>query len=98
MIISVHLTYVALHDNNNEYLERLTRTGPKHLHVLYKYIFVRIHCIQHECTRTHTHANAEMHMRTHTQTHTHTPVAYEGNQGNETEEKFFKREMFSRKI
>ena len=25
-------------NNNNEYLERLTRTGPKRLHVLYKYI------------------------------------------------------------
>ena len=34
---------VALHisvqfKNNNEYLERLTRTGPKRLHVRYKYI------------------------------------------------------------
>ena len=47
-------------NNNNEYLERLTRTGPKRLHVLYKYILVKIQCIQHECTRTHT------------QTHTHT--------------------------
>ena len=35
-------------DNNNEYLERLTRTGLKCLHVLYKYIFVKIQCIQHE--------------------------------------------------
>ena len=34
--------------NNNEYLERLTRTGPKRLHVLYKYTFVKIQCIQHE--------------------------------------------------
>ena len=29
-------------NNNNEYLERLTRTGPKRLHVLYKYVFVKI--------------------------------------------------------
>ena len=26
------------YNNNNEYLERLTRSGPKRLHVLYKYI------------------------------------------------------------
>ena len=44
--------------NNNEYLERLTRTGPKRLHVLYKYIFVKIQCIRHEhgygaCRRHH---------------------------------------------
>ena len=50
-------------NNNNEYLERLTCTGPKRLHVLYKYIFVKIQCIQHECTRTQTHTR----MRTHTQ-------------------------------
>ena len=34
-------------------------------------------------TRTRTHAHAH--------THTHTPVAYQGNQGNETEEKVFKK-------
>ena len=28
---------------------------------------------------------------THTHTHTHTPVAYQGNPGNETEEKVFKK-------
>ena len=73
----------SLHNNNNEYLERLTRTGPKRLHVFYKYIFVKIECIQHECThtRTHTHRRAHARMRaharahTHTHTHTHTPVA-----------------------
>ena len=65
----------AANNNNNEYLERLTRTGPKCLHVLYKYIFVKIQCIQHECTHTDSH----MHAHTHTQT----PVAY---QGNETEQ------------
>ena len=48
------------HYNNNEYLERPTRTGPKRLHVLYKY---KIQCIQHGCARAHTH--------THTHTHTH---------------------------
>ena len=29
---------IIINNNNNEYLERLTHTGPKHLHVLYKYI------------------------------------------------------------
>ena len=62
-------------NNNNEYLERLTRTGPKRLHVLYKYIFVKIQCVQHECTHTrmHTHrlADARTHTHTHKQTHTH---------------------------
>ena len=35
----------------------------------------------------HTHT----HTQTRTHTHTHTPVAYQGYQGNETEEKFFKK-------
>ena len=82
-------------NNNNEYLERLTRTGPKRLHVLYKYIFVKIQCVQHECTHTrmHTHrlADAHTHTHTHIQTNTHTPVACQGYQGNETEEKVFKK-------
>ena len=54
-------------NNNNEYLQRLTRTGPKRLHVLYKYIIiVKIQRIQHECThkRTHTHRLAYMHTHT----------------------------------
>ena len=74
-------------DNNNEYLERLTRTGPKRLHVLYKYIFVKIQCI-HEYTHAHTETHTCMHACTCTCTHTHTPV---GNQGSETEEKVFKK-------
>ena len=42
-------------------------------------------------THTHSHTHAHTHTRTHTHTHTHTPVAYQGNQGNETEEKGFKK-------
>ena len=61
-----------LHNNNNEYLERLTRTGPKCLHVLYKYIFVKIQCIQHECTHTRTQTHRLAHAHAHTHTHTHT--------------------------
>ena len=79
--MSYGILRAANNNNNNEYLERLTRTGPKCLHVLYKYIFVKIQCIQHECTHTDSHMHA--HTRTHTHTHTQTPVAY---QGNETEQ------------
>ena len=68
-------------NNNNEYLECLTRTGPKHLHVLYKYIFVKIQCIQHECMHTRTHTHRLAHAHTHTNTHTHTPVTHQGYQG-----------------
>ena len=79
-------------NNNNEYLERQTRTGPKRLHVLYKYIFVKIQCIQHECTHTRTHTHRLAHARTRAHTNTHT--RRQGNQsyqGNETEEKVFKK-------
>ena len=45
--------------------------------------------------------NAHTHARTHTDSrahaHTHTPVAYQGNQDNEPEDKVFKK-RFSRKI
>ena len=67
--------------NNNEYLECLTRTGPKRLHVLYKYILSKFNAYNmnaHTCfTQTRT--------RTHACTHIHT------HQGNETEEKVFKK-------
>ena len=67
--MSYGILRAANNNNNNEYLERLTRTGPKCLHVLYKYIFVKIQCIQHECTHTDSHMHA--HTRTHTHTHKH---------------------------
>ena len=41
------------------------------------------HMHAHTQTRTCTHA--------HTHKHKHTPVVYQGNQGNETEEKVFKK-------
>ena len=47
------------------------------------------HTHTHTQTRTCTLASTRTHKHTHT--HTHTPVAYQGNQGNETEEKFFKK-------
>ena len=65
--------------NNNDYLERLTRTGPKRLHVLYKYILSKFneynmnaHTLTHARTHTHTHIHARTHARTHAHTHTHT--------------------------
>ena len=38
---------------------------------------------------SHTHTHTRTHARTHT--HTHPAVAYQGDQGNETEEKVFKK-------
>ena len=75
-------------NNNNEYLECLTHTGPKHLHVLYKYILSKFNTYN-----MHTRAHTRMHTHTdsHMCTQTHTLVAYQGNQGNETEEKVFKK-------
>ena len=49
----------CLANNNNEYLERLTRTGPKRLHVLYKHILSKFSAYN---------MNARTHARTHTQT------------------------------
>ena len=45
------------------------------------------HTHAHTQTRTRTHARA----RARTHARTHTPVAYQGNQGTETEEKVFKK-------
>ena len=61
--------------NNNEYLERLTRTGPKRLHVLYRHIllhttWMNTHRLAH--ARTHTHAHTHTHTHTHTRTHART--------------------------
>ena len=67
------------------------RDSPKRLHILYKYLVVKIQCIQHECMHTHMHTDLHTHVRTHTHTHT---VPYQGNQGNETEEKVFKKRKF----
>ena len=48
------------YNNNNEYLEHLTHTGPKRLHVLYKHILSKFNAYNmnahtHTCTCTHTH-------------------------------------------
>ena len=45
----------------------------------------------HARTHTDSHTHARTHARTHTHTHTDIPVAYQGYQGNETEEKVFKK-------
>ena len=41
-------------NNNNEYLVRLTRTGPKRLHVLYKYTLSKYNAYSMN-GHTHTH-------------------------------------------
>ena len=72
-------------NNNNEYLERLTCTGPKCLHILTNTYLSKFNAYNMNAqTRTCTHAH-----NAHTQTHT--AVAYQSNQGNETEEKVFKK-------
>ncbi len=45
----------------------------------------------HAHTHAHTQIRTRTHTHTHTHTHTNTPVAYQGFQGNETEEKVFKK-------
>ena len=50
----------------------------------------------HTHARTHTQTRTRMHARAHTHTHTYTPVAYQGNQDNETEEKVFKKRKVSK--
>ena len=49
-----------VYNNNNEYLERLTRTGPKRLHVAHKYTLSKFNAY-----------NMNAHTHTHTLTHTH---------------------------
>ena len=56
-----------VNNNNNEYLERLTRTGPKRLHVLYKYILSKFNAYN---MNAHTHARTHRPARTRTHTHT----------------------------
>ena len=57
-------------NNNNEYLERLTRTDPKRLHILYKYILSKFNAYNVNAhIRTHAHRLACAHTHTHTHTH-----------------------------
>ena len=59
-------------NNNNEYLECLTCTGPKRLHVLYKDILSKFNAYN---MNAHTHARTptdpHTHACTHARTHTH---------------------------
>ena len=50
-----------------------------------KTIYIKYYMETHMHARTRTHAHAN--------THTHTPVAYQDNQGNETEGKVFKEDL-----
>ena len=91
----VHTHYtvrcVYIYNNNNEYLERLTHTGPKRLHILYKYILSKFNAYNlnaHKHAKTYADSHTYASVHTHTYTHAHTPVTY---QGNETEVKVFKK-------
>ena len=68
-LVVAKLLMIKHNNNNNEYLERLTRTGPKRLHVLYKYILSKFNAYNMNVhTRTHTHASSFFtHIRTHAQ-------------------------------
>ena len=95
-------------NNNNEYLECLTCTGPKHLHILCKYILSKFNAYNknaHTHTHTHTHTHrlahacmrARTHARTHTHTHTHTHtsrIAGQSGQWDWREKVFKKRKVF----
>ena len=73
--VIVNVLYDNTTTNNNEYLERLTRTGPKRLHVLGKYILSKFNAYNmnaHTHTRTHTQTRTRTHPRTRTHTHTNT--------------------------
>ena len=54
--------------NNNEYLECLTCTGPKRLHVLYKYRLSNFNAYNMNA-HTHMHAHTQTYTRAHTHTH-----------------------------
>ena len=53
---------VLFNNNNNEYLELLTHTGHKRLHVLYKYILSKFSAYN---MNAHTHTHRDSHTRTH---------------------------------
>ena len=64
-------------NNNNEYLKRLTRTGPKRLHVLYKYILSKFNAYNmnaHTHPLTHTHRDSHTHARARAHTNTNVSV------------------------
>ena len=54
-------------NKNNEDLERLTRTGPKRLHVLYKYTLSKFNAYN---MKMHTHAYMRMRAQAHLPVHT----------------------------
>ena len=95
------LDVVHFNNNNNEYLEHLTRTGPKHLHVLYKYILSKFNTYNmntHTYTHTHTHAHTQRFAHAHTCTHAHTHTHQSHIRAVRLKNRFSKRERFSRKI
>ena len=73
LFVAPHLVRArsAYNNDNNEYLERLTRTDPKRLHVLYKSILSKFNAYNMNAC-THRHTRTYTHTRTHTRTHAHT--------------------------
>ena len=67
---------IYIYNNNNEYLERLTHTGPKRLHVLYKYILSKFN-VYNMNAHTHTYAHTDSHTHTRARTHAHTQIFLE---------------------
>ena len=57
-LLHLWLSIINNNNNDNEYLERLTRTGPKRLHVLYKYIYCQ-NSMHTTWMHTHTHAHTQ---------------------------------------
>ena len=81
-------TQRSLCNNNNGYLEHLTRTGLKWWHIFFMYIFSIFNAYN-----TNVRASARTHTHIHKHTHTHTRTERERvvYQGNGTEEKVFKK-------
>ena len=67
---NLHRSCSTQSNSNNEYLESLTRTGPKRLHILYKYILSKFSAYNMNA-RTHMHAHTQTSIRTHVRTHIH---------------------------
>ena len=79
LVIHPATNIMNLVNNNNKYLECLTHTGPKRLHMLYKYILSKFNAYNMNVhTHTHMHAHSQTHTHACTYTHTHTYWVHAG--------------------
>ena len=75
LVIHPATNIMNLVNNNNKYLECLTHTGPKRLHMLYKYILSKFNAYNMNVhTHTHTHTHTHAHSHSHTCVHIHTRI------------------------